>query len=142
MRIGSILGILGLLLLVDLAEAWTPGLKITPQNESTVRWGWNNATTNRMQDNYTCSANERCTGIVNVTVSAYLWAGPRDVTRGSYRPTFALHTDHGQINVTTKVTVVCWKKKHDMFLCIYHLLKKTKNIKIAQAMLLGVGRLI
>lgn len=141
MRIGSILGILGLLLLVDLAEAWTPGLKITPRNESTVRWGWNNATTNRMQDNYTCSANERCTGIVNVTVSAYLWAGPRDVTRGSYRPTFALHTDHGQINVTAKVTVVCCKKKHEIF-SIYHLLKKTKNIKIAQAMLLGVGRLI
>lgn len=129
MRIGSILGILGLLLLVDLAEAWTPGLKITPRNESTVRWGWNNATTNRMQDNYTCSANERCTGIVNVTVSAYLWAGPRDVTRGSYRPTFALHTDHGRINVTAKVTVVCCKKKNEIF-SIYHLLKKTKNIKL------------
>lgn len=79
---------------------------------------------------------------MNVTVSAYLWAGPRDVTRGSYRPTFALHTDHGQINVTAKVTVVCCKKKKHEIFSIYHLLKKTKNIKIAQAMLLGVGRLI
>lgn len=75
---------------------------------------------------------------MNVTVSAYLWAGPRDVTRGSYRPTFALHTDHGQINVTAKVTVVCCKKNTKFFQSI----KKTKNIKIAQAMLLGVGRLI
>lgn len=94
-----------------------------------------------MQDNYTCSANERCAGIVNVTVSAYLWAGPRDVTRGSYRPTFALHTDHGQINVTAKITVVCCKKNTTFFFNLSSS-EKDKEYKIAQAMLLGVGRLI
>ncbi|XP_063809101.1 uncharacterized protein LOC135018576 [Pseudophryne corroboree] len=106
------LGILGIVLLVVPSSTWTPGLKIEKRELHTVRWGWNNATIPRTQDNFTCQANQRCTNIVNITIPGTMWAGPPDPQRNRYRPTFALHQSEGNITINAAVNISCCSKPY------------------------------